>query len=276
MGFRISNGLKQSQTPIEEDLMLGIQGTPRSYQQDNMLAGLPTSEFYVQPQQLTTPEDYAKTYDQPRATVNEPPRELFRQQLGGQLADSTQAFEQGARERGALSPGMVESYKNRGIQIAGKVVAEKEFNEAVGAQNKAIKDLVETSGIKDQNMKYKFAQDLRDKMTKARIELLKFGQKAELQMSKMKADAAKKQAMAKALGAVAGGVIGGMIAGPGGAMMGAGAMGGFGSAPMSTMPRNTTADQAAGMRSPSFAAEPNQPTVASTAQPGDTGMRGDF
>lgn len=210
--------LTRRQNPLEEDLMNNLgpgQTSPGAGDLgEELLAGLPqtSSDRFRNRQDLTQEQ---------RIPFQLPPREQLRADVGRRIGEAQQAFEQGAQERGAFTEGQAERIRQRGINIGGQVVAQSEFNELLDAENNAIQELTRTAGIRDNVLAEKFQGDIKNKLSKARTEILKRGLELKKQLQEQKASAAKKRAIANAFGQIAGAAIGGFIAGPAGAAGGA-------------------------------------------------------
>lgn len=147
-----------------------------------------------------------------RIPMKLPPRQDLKKQIDANVQGAQRAFDEGAKERGAFSAGQSQRFKERGVMLGGQEVAAQEFKNAMRVQNDAIEQLGEISGIRDQVQLGKFKQELRAKLTAARIELMKKTAAVKKMLAEQGASQQKKRDMYNMIGQIAGGAAGGYIA----------------------------------------------------------------
>lgn len=203
-------GLRRDKNLIEDDLILGLEGTRPREEEDFLITELQRArDTPASPISLdSSPEEREAS----RIKFKLPPKRQLRQQVGKQLGEAKQAFQEGAKERGAFSERQGDRFRQEGLIVGGVQVAQKEFKQSVLAQEQATAELFRISGITDKVLLRNAQEDMQKKMAAARKAILKKAQDLQTDLARKEKSAAKRRMAAAAFGTIVAGAIGGYIA----------------------------------------------------------------
>jgi hypothetical protein len=117
-------------------------------------------------------------------------------------------------------PAFTKDFREKGIKIAGKQVADKELKRALQLQDQAVSDYVKAAGFVDEMDINVAKNEINKRLNDLRANLLKKAYEAKKRLEKANASAEQKRRAAKLFGQLAGTAVGAVIGGVPGAFAG--------------------------------------------------------
>ena len=141
-----------------------------------------------------------------------PTREGLRESLARDIAAGQQTVQQ-TQSRLGIKPAGTQSFVEKGIRIAGKTIAQDEYQRTIDLQQKAVKDYINSAGFANTIQANQAENMLNDQMNKVRLDLINRGLKFEALAEKNKLGQQEKAAMYQAIGGFAKNAVMGYVGG---------------------------------------------------------------